>query len=456
MALGFIANNNSNPPVHANRPLVGDALNRGWVRRAFRRTVQPLPAYGLPFAKLMKFTAPLLIVFCLAAGALLSCGGGGGGGGGTSGTGTGAPISSGLASCGTGNALFSVPPMALNQIVGWEPLGHMGPPGHTFPTDHQYLYFIDPNLHLPAPALPVFAPADIRVTLLGGSTLPASTGNDYTIYFQPCAEVFSTLGHLSSLSGPLAALVAGINQRCTTYMPSPNSPVTQCESGKLAVDIKASTQIGTSAGSGAFGLDWLLQDSRIAPLHFADPSRFADNGGFDTRHTVAASEYFIASMAPQVAAKMGMFNGAVKRTVLPLGGSIAVDVDATARGYWFNPTQAYPPESSHAALSPDYVQPDQVQSFSLGVSQTNVGAVFQNFLPTTSGSVNRAFETVTADGNIYCYEGNPNLFFGGGNNVILLQLTTATSLKIEVRPGFATCAAVSPYAFGATAVSYQR
>ncbi len=403
----------------------------------------------------MKAAVRLLATLVCAAvfGAAVSCGGGGGSGSGSNASNS--PTSSGLPAC-SGNAIFSVSPMDLNVITGWEPLGHFNPPGHTFPTDHQYLYFIDPNLHQPASALPVYAPADIRVTLLTRSA-GASGGDDFAIYFQPCGDLFSVFGHLSALSGPLASLSGSVTQHCSTYSPSPNQPVTSCDSGTLLVDIKAGTQIGLSAGGGSFGLDWVLQDRRVTPLHFTSPSRFSNgSGGFDTLHTVAASEYLTPALAAQAAPKIGRFDGAVKRTVLPLGGTISVDVDGTARGYWFNPAQAYPPESYHAALAPDYVQPDKLQSFSLGVTQANFGVLIQNFQPTTTGSVNRAFETVTADGNTYCYESNVNLFYGGGNWVVLLQLVTAGTLKIEVRPGFANCAAASPYTFTAAAVTYQR
>ena len=45
-----------------------------------------------------------------------------------------------LAACAQGTALLTVSPIALSDIGGWVPLGNVGPPAHTFPTDHQYLY----------------------------------------------------------------------------------------------------------------------------------------------------------------------------------------------------------------------------------------------------------------------------------------------------------------------------
>src|SRR4051794_9892847 len=54
-----------------------------------------------------------------------------------------API--GSVSCGSTKAIFTQSPVALADFFGWVPLGNMGPPGHTFPTDHQYIYVNDPS-----------------------------------------------------------------------------------------------------------------------------------------------------------------------------------------------------------------------------------------------------------------------------------------------------------------------
>ena len=56
-----------------------------------------------------------------------------------------ADVSHGTAACASGNALFSVSPIALGSVIGWVPLGAIEPPGHTFPSDHQGLYFANPS-----------------------------------------------------------------------------------------------------------------------------------------------------------------------------------------------------------------------------------------------------------------------------------------------------------------------
>ena len=384
--------------------------------------------------------------------ALAGCGGGSASGaGGTNATTT--AYTSGLPGCPAGNEIFTVPPVALAQVRGWEPLGHMGPPGHTFPTDHQYLYTTafgqptDPSL-----SIPVVAPANIRVTQVYRSTYGSSGVADYSVFFQPCADVAGRFGHVVTLPPELLAAAGPIDKFCSTYEPSPGFATTLCQSALLRFDIAAGQPVGTLGHGGAISLDWWLQDRRVAALHFANPARFAGyNGGdgFDEAHIVPASAYYTPAVAAQIATKLGRFDGSVQRTTAPTGGTIAVDVDGTARGYWFNPAQPYPPEAFHAALAPDYVTPDVMQAFSLGLSQGNA-AVYATFMPATAGTVNRAFESVTADGQVYCWEPNEH------QNVIVAQLIDAATLKLEVRPGMTACAAAAPYAFGANAVTYKR
>lgn len=84
----------------------------------------------LPFAVLMS---------CLLVAA---CGGGGGGGGGGAGSGASTDNSFGITA--TGPGVLSVSPLATSTLVYATPLGSLNPPGHTLPTDHTYLYFVDP------------------------------------------------------------------------------------------------------------------------------------------------------------------------------------------------------------------------------------------------------------------------------------------------------------------------
>ena len=198
-------------------------------------------------------------------------------------------------------------------------------------------------------------------------------------------------------------------------------------------------------------------DNRVAG-YFIDsdfPSHFIQNG-ISEANIAAASAYFTASITPQIDAKLGLYDGTVQRTTAPIDGTISVDVAGTVRGYWFNPSQPWPPENYHAALAPDEVTPNTDQVISLGLTQTNVGSVRGDFAPVLTGLINRAFESVTADGNIYCYQ--PLIEnTAGQSGMIILQLLDANTLKIEIQAKTGgNCAGSQPWAFTSNAVTYKR
>ena len=378
------------------------------------------------------------------------CGGGGSGGStGTPGSQSTPSSAHGTADCATGNASFSVTPLALSNVVGWVPLGAMEPSGHTFPTDHQYLYFATPGSA--SVSVPVVAPSDMRIWMIYQTM---GIEPEFSIWMQPCAQIIGRLGSITALSSDLAAAAGSINQNCQT---SPGTTNSQCQA-ELQYDVKAGQVIGTISSTTAYALDWWLWDSRVAPIHFTDPGKFT--GGpepnFTEANIVPASAYYTAALTAQVAAKLGSFDGTQQRTTAPVGGTIQVDVDGTARGYWFNSAQAYPPETYQAALAPDNVQPTTTQVISLGLSQPNPGVFRASFAPVTTGQVNRAFEAVTADGNVYCYQGVAENT-GGQTRVALLQLLDANTLKIEVlASSISSCAGAQPWTFSSSAVTYKR
>jgi hypothetical protein len=361
--------------------------------------------------------------------------------------------SHGTAECQAGNAAFNTTPLSLGNVIGWVPLGAMEPPGHTFPTDHQYLYYVNPS----SPGnttLNVVAPSNLRIWMIYQTT---GSNAEYSIWIQPCAEIIGRLGSITGLSSDLAAAAGAINQSCQSFGSS-----MQCQK-ELTYDVSAGQVIGTINSATEYALDWWLWDSRATPIPFTDPGKFTAGPqiGFTEANIVPASAYFTPAMTPQIDAKLGSFDGTQARTLAPIDGTIAVDVANTARGYWFNPGQAYPPETYQAALAPDNITPNTTEVISLGVSQANFSngggsGVRSSFSPVATGSIDRAFETVTADGNIYCY--NPVIEnTGGQSGLIVLQMLDASTLKIEVQAlTGGSCAATQPWSFTANAVTYKR
>ena len=416
----------------------------------------PVDGPGAPRA---RRRAPVYLLLGVAL-SLAACGGGSGGTSAPPGSGGPNPAGSTagpggssapqrpppLAACPADNAVFTRSPVALEHVQFWMPLGNVNPPGHTFPTDHQYLF-----LRQPQEAVPLVAPSPIRI--LGvGRAVHWDGSVDYDLFFQPCADLMARFGHVGGLTAQLLEAIGPFDRRCDTWSAVPGYATTRCESRDLALDLPAGTVLGTAGKTFSFAFDWWLQDRRVPTIPFSNPARFGgvvDASGFGLGRTVAASDYFTGPEAAAVAAKIG--NGAVNRTALPLGGALAPDASGTAQGRWFSAARlSDTSEASHLALVPDAVQPERLHRFSIGLSQPNVGALQAPFEWRTTGRVNRRFDTVVPDGQVYCYE------FGGAPWTVLLQMPDAATLRLEVRPDLDQgCPAGLP-PLGADAVTYVR
>ena len=205
--------------------------------------------------------------------------------------------------------------------------------------------------------------------------------------------------------------------------------------------------IGTAAG-----LDLNLYDSRVPAIVFANPARWqTSTNKIDRYHTVPMSDYYSEPTRTTVQALDGSYDGRIRRTALPPGGTIATDVAGTVQGAWLNPSQPTFPESPHFAIGPDNVDPTKLQ-LSMGTSQTGFLAnLYYLGVPATSGFVNRDPAQITPGTQIYCYD------FQNQYGMALLQLTDATTLKFEGRNGASrNCASEQPWAFSVSAVTFKR
>jgi hypothetical protein len=354
---------------------------------------------------------------------------------------------SSLQSCAAGTAIFTALPIAPSQISGWVPLGNLNPPAHTFPTDHQYIYLTGFSAGTVQP-VPLYAPGD--VTILSAKVTryvpPGLVPEDYAVTFAPCAQVSAEFGHVRTIEPALLAQIGPMDQSCQSYSPNPGLNVTQCYSKAVKVAVKSGAVIGTSAG-----LDLSLFDSRIPALTFANAARWQANpNGIDRFHTVPMSDYYAEPAKSVVQALLGSYDGKVKRTVPPVGGTIASDVVGTLQGAWFNPAQPTFPESPHLAIVPFNVDPSRIH-LSMGISQPGFLSN-EYYVSTASGAnVNRHPAQVTPGAQIWCYE------FENQYGIALLQLSDATTLKFEGRNGQQrTCATEQPWAFTAGAITFRR
>jgi hypothetical protein len=315
--------------------------------------------------------------------------------------------------------LLTVPPIPAAALSGIVPLGNLLPGAHTFPTDHLYVYVATGGG--PRPVYPLLAPGRGWITAVGSTQKTGQPAPDYQLTFAPCAEVELTFAHVVSLAPSLASALS--SESCSRY-DTGGLTVTQCWAN-VAVAVSAGDTLGSASG-----FDLGAYDSRdTGPV--ANPARYPS---YDhRRHTVCPLDYFDPSDAASYAAHLGAFDGSVQRTIAPLCGTIFQDAAGTAQGVWYKPGAPPIPEDPHLALVHDNVNPT-LGVFSSGTSVAGIVDRTYPFTPTSSGLVNRDFDQVTADGNLYCYDGFPT---GGGPGlgIVLLSMPDATTLRIEHQDG---------------------
>ena len=332
-------------------------------------------------------------------------------------------------------AAFSVAPVDLTQLSEITPLGNLAPPDHTTPTEHTYLHFADAQEGTTV-VYPLSAPAEITLLLVRSSE-GFRDPEDHSITFALCKDVYGYFNHVKFLSDEVAALLA--EQECFTYAGDSSG---SCEK-PLFASVPAGTllgQVGRLQGNFDFG----ALDMRVT-------------------HTFANEERYEYARTPNIVCPYGYYEGELKaqlysllpRTEEPRCGVVAVDVPGTLQGVWYRPdSDVVMGADGHLGFVSDNYDPASAV-ISVGGTFSEPGRV--EFTPTTSGTINRAFSEVTADGALYCYERdgsgrheqvqNPDLLSGK----MLVQLVSATELQIEQQSG--SCGADEAFA---TPISYFR
>lgn len=315
-----------------------------------------------------------------------ACSGGGGGGPG------------GPSNC-SGSAVLGTLPIPLSAMRWLTPIGNMGPPAHTIPTDHVGFY-------LNGTGIPLTSPARMRVGVVSTVTYLVSNFRqgvtDYALEAGLCGDYTLILGHIQTVNATITAASGG---DCQTYSTA-DETVRACRNSNADFEIAEGEAIGTvGAGSiGAFDLG-IYAGSNIN--FFVNPSRYSGR----TLSAVCPYDLFAPALRTQLYALIG--DGVASASgEPPQCGAMSVDVAGTVRGVWTlqsAPSNQTGNETNFAVLAPDPLFPASKQTFAIGI--TALSAAFGPGLPhyplATTGRVNRKFGDVTADGQVYCYVQNP-------------------------------------------------
>jgi hypothetical protein len=364
---------------------------------------------------------------------------------------SGSDSGSSLPACGAG-PLFSVPPLASADYMGLTPLGHLAPSGHTFPTDHMYFYT------RPGSVVPVVSPGEVTVVV--AALMQAFGGHtDYQLYFRPCRDYMAYYDHVTTLAEPLAAQIGSFDDAtCMTYG-DPARPFRRCAKN-VNIPVGTGQPIGTAGvATGLAALDLGAMDGRVPPLGYANPERIPrdDRYGVDRLHVVCPLDAYEPSVRDMLMARVSDYQGNPRKRA-PMCGEVMQDIEGTAKGNWYlkgTPTTVSFPEDPHLALADDNDLNTDRQVFSVGTSMNRSGlpSAPYFFRPTTTGTINREFQGVTAEGGTHCYDAfDPKQAVPV---VVLLQLPTATTLRME-RVTAASCEAAQPWTIGPKATEFER
>lgn len=314
-----------------------------------------------------------------------ACGGGGGGGGTNFPFAFFFPVSPGPVS-------FTASPLATGDIVSVTPLGNLNPPAHTFPTDHIYFYWVDPDSPPPEPPTPreVYAPA-------GGTVLwVLDQGGDQKLLVMASATCRWYLDHV--------LLDPGIG---------------------FGVPLVAGQRIGTTSPQ-SYALDLGVVNDEVT-LGFVRPERYPS----DTLHADAPLKYFAEPLRTTLYAM-------VNRAGPDKDGKIDFDVAGRLSGNWFHESLPVQPGldpaegTKHLAFVVDMVDPSAIR-VSIGGTLGMTGA-----FAVQAGAPDPASVSV-ASGKVAYRLYNP-WFPADQLGLLIVEMLDDVTIRAEYFPGTAETA----------------
>ena len=331
-------------------------------------------------------------------------------------------------------AAFTTTPFDTSDIKSLVPLGNLNPSAHVFPTDHMYLICASNK-----PSLEIKSPGNVHILkITRGTSTSLSLNNSYEYTIELGSEnSYMYWSHVSNLSQRLLTALNNFNGAvCQPAYTTGGITYQGCYVYPVGLSAIAGETLGfANINSGAGGIDLGVKIKGEAgnPL-----------------------EYFDATSRSMLQAKLGSFDGKIKRTAPPICGEYNLDIPGTAMGNWIKQGSTKTPEDNNIALVKDNITPS-IQVFSAGLTLPNLNSGTYYFNPTSMGLINRNFSEVKPDGITYCYTLDLLGFVNSGNSIpntsILIKMENSTTLIAEKRNCNCTC---TPYTFTNFKITYTR
>jgi len=371
-----------------------------------------------------------------------------------------------VTSCPSG-ALFSRAPINLDDVTSMGVLGSLIPPGHTFPTPHLYMFVLESDTTVDHEAT-IYAPADMTLfDIIFQYAEFSGSKSDYTgyhLHFSVCDDVELYFINVRSLTHPdiVSALADG---DCPSSGADRNYQ--ECHL-RVNIPINANEVIGTTGDLDAaiFGMDVGVRDYRLETgrSSFANPARWCDEYNPQITDRCYTACFFDYMDSDEAYPYLNMFFKTditdIQRTEDPVCGTVYLDVEFTAQGYWFPSTENPTTEVNSLFLGPNDYLPSK-HSFSTGNAIIGLASRVYTFTPESSGLINSKFNEIT-DSEIYCFERLYDSLYSLVNEapvymhfIIVLQLSSnGNTLTIEKQT--ASSCGSGPWSFTENAVNFYR
>ena len=335
-----------------------------------------------------------------------------------------------LATCSSNPTPLDTVPVDLSQIDQLVPLGQVGVPDHTLPTDHMY-FSLNHVTNSDTVTPTIVSPGKIVIIQIlnsGESKNGVQTTNDYAIDFAACQGAHFRFGHIEKLTGKLADAVKNKDwdQPCDKRTPAAGEETFYCTKSTDIV-LNSGEAIGSVGGHNIGAFDLNAYDNTVKDA-FIDPDRYSNS------NAACGINYFNTSAKAQLLAK-------IKRTAEPRCGEVAQDKAGTAQGGWFatqDVQQSQVDWNSHLALIHHDIDPT-IGILAIGGKISSPMAFF--FKPTHSGNINREPSEITPGSSVYCYQNNvannQSTISNNSNPTgsVVLQLTDDKTMKVAHQEG---------------------
>jgi hypothetical protein len=323
---------------------------------------------------------------------------------------------------------FTASPIDPWNIMFIRPLGNLNPPGHVFPTDHIYLYMQQDSTGTPM-VVPFYSPGDLTVTSVSASQHVNAGFTDFTLDLSPCEDVTVRFMHISSLDPGIFGDTSSFEGWTLSNEYSTGGETYRLWRKNTSIEVTAGRELGTVGGRrGQYALDFGIYDLRKTAEHVANPERWSQSW---VLHAFCPFDYY--AKGDVLDRLMNLIERDLWFGDADPCATVFQDVPGTAQGCWIQEGIEWPhPEDPHLALVNSSVQPSQAV-ISVGTSIPGLESRTYGFTPLSAGTVNRAFEDITADGVTYGYR------VSDYDGTIIVTMPDAETLWIEALPGASSC-----------------